>query len=534
MILKKYKFYYYVGLNFILTIIAGPAQLTAEPPDIDQWFHKAVILKTYKQSYDWHIPWEKGEITTQTGMAMVVHLPEPPNSPASENASRKNLYLLTTTEMVADATLIEATLKDIRTPFQAELMLMDYAANLALLHIEKEKFWDDLKPVQFYPVKETSNSDTKSVKSLTIKSLDEWEFESGTIERMAVGYREKSDAFFPVLKLSGLSKSEHGYPVLQDNKTVGMIIDSGGVEGVKAIPAGMLLEFLLHAGSDLYQSLSHRGFRWKRLPQRSMADYYGIPLDKSGIWISQVLPYGTGSDVLQHGDYLTKIGRWELSHDGKIMHPKWGLSLFDLLFLDQLKVGDSVELSVIRDRKLIASQTKIATYENDRRLIPLKSVGHSPRYIIQGGLLFQELTMNYLSMWGKNWKSRAPLRLRMYLEQNNSVLIQSEEKSTELTSVKSNMSKKQPHVVLVTQVIPDELNIGYQKLSNAIVMKVNGRSIQSLDDVSEAFANPKSEFHKIDFIPGSERMSVVMPVNKLEESNQRIKANYRIPELYSL
>lgn len=531
--LIKYTFYYFAGLALFIISFAVPSPLKAEPPDIVPWFRKAVLLKTYQQSYDWRIPWEKGEITTQTGMAMVVRLPESPKSLASENDNRKPLYLLTTAEMVADATLIEATRKNMRRPFQAELLLMDYAANLALLQIENENFWQGLSPVEFSPVKDTSNSETKSVNSLKIKSLDEWEFESGTIERMAVGYREESDSWFPVLNLSGLSKSEHGYPVVQDNKTVGMILDSGR-GGVKALPAGMLLEFLLHAGSDPYQSLSHRGFRWRRLPQRSMADYYGIPHEKSGIWISQVLPYGTGSDVLQLGDYLTKIGKWELSHDGKIMHPKWGLSLYDLLFLDQLKVGDLVELSIIRERKQIVIQTKVATYENDGRLVPLKSVGHSPRYVIQGGFLFQELTMNYLSMWGTNWKSRAPLRLRLFLEQNKSVLIEGNEKTTELTAVNKNGSKNQPHVVLVTQVIPDQLNIGYQKLSNAIVLKINGLSIRGLNDVSEAFSNPETEFHKIDFIPGSERMSVVLPVEKMEESNQRIKANYRIPELYSL
>ena len=38
----------------------------------------------------------------------------------------------------------------------------------------------------------------------------------------------------------------------------------------------------------------------------------------------------------------------------------------------------------------------------------------------------------------------------------------------------------------------------------------------------------------IDFLPGSERMKVVLPKGILEESNQRIKKNYRIPKLFSL
>ena len=95
-------------------------------------------------------------------------------------------------------------------------------------------------------------------------------------------------------------------------------------------------------------------------------------------------------------------------------------------------------------------------------------------------------------------------------------------------------SKQQSRVVLVTQVIPDAINIGYQNLSNAVVLKINDQSINSLIDVSEAFLKPKNEFHRIDFLPGSERMSVVLPEETLEESNKRIKNNFRIPKLYSL
>ena len=185
--------------------------------------------------------------------------------------------------------------------------------------------------------------------------------ESGTIERMAVGHRENSDAWIPTLKISGLSKSRHGYPVLQDNQTVAMILDSDR-SGAKAMPAGMLLEFLLRSGSDKFQSLTHRGFRWRRLPQGSITDYFGIPEHKSGILISQVLPHGTGSDVLKAGDYLIRIGKWELTHNGKINHPNWGIALYDLLFLDQYKAGDSVELSVIREKKTLILHTKVKTY----------------------------------------------------------------------------------------------------------------------------------------------------------------------------
>ena len=68
---------------------------------------------------------------------------------------------------------------------------MDFAANLALIEINNSKFWNQLKPVEISPVKSTNYDESKSIYSLNIKSPDEWDLESGTIERMAVGHREK-------------------------------------------------------------------------------------------------------------------------------------------------------------------------------------------------------------------------------------------------------------------------------------------------------------------------------------------------------
>ena len=63
--LKKYNLLYVAVLYLFIHILITPLQLKAEPPDINPWFKQAVLLKTYQQSYDWRIPWEKGEITTQ-------------------------------------------------------------------------------------------------------------------------------------------------------------------------------------------------------------------------------------------------------------------------------------------------------------------------------------------------------------------------------------------------------------------------------------------------------------------------------------
>ena len=110
-----------LGWTLICAFLLLPQVLKAEVPAIKPWFKQAVLLKSYQQSYDWLTPWEKREIRTQTGMALVVRLPVSENTESAETVDKQVLYLLTTAEMVADATLLEVTRKDIRQPFRLKL-----------------------------------------------------------------------------------------------------------------------------------------------------------------------------------------------------------------------------------------------------------------------------------------------------------------------------------------------------------------------------------------------------------------------------
>ena len=96
--LKKDKFINVTSFFLIIYILSNPLELKAELPDINPWFSQAVMLKTYQQSYDWRIPWEKGGITTQTGMGLVVSLSQSPKRLSSEKILKTKLYLITTAE----------------------------------------------------------------------------------------------------------------------------------------------------------------------------------------------------------------------------------------------------------------------------------------------------------------------------------------------------------------------------------------------------------------------------------------------------
>jgi hypothetical protein len=141
--------------------------------------------------------------------------------------------------------------------------------------------------------------------------------------------------------------------------------------------------------------------------------------------------------------------------------------------------------------------------------------GHGPNYSVVGGLIFQELTVPYLSTFG-DWRRRGPPRLLIAYERQGDM-----------------PSPERPRIVVLSSVLPDAANLGYEGVSNVIVERVNGRTIGSMDDLREAFAHPEGRFHIVEFLPGMAPERLVLDVEEAKESAERIRLAYGVDRLDS-
>ena len=84
------------------------------------------------------------------------------------------------------------------------------------------------------------------------------------------------------------------------------------------------------------------------------------------------------------------------------------------------------------------------------------------------------------------------------------------------------------HIVILSMVLPDQINIGYHEYRDEVVTAVNGKKVRCLDDV----------FKTLDRDNGLKSVSLmgygvdlVLDEKEMPEANRRIAANYRIPSL---
>ncbi len=85
--------------------------------------------------------------------------------------------------------------------------------------------------------------------------------------------------------------------------------------------------------------------------------------------------------------------------------------------------------------------------------------------------------------------------------------------------------------MILSQVLPDTFNLGYQEQRGFAVGKVNGLRVTSLGELRDALKQPKDNFHIIDFLPNESLQRIVLAAGDAErEATQRILERFGIKE----
>jgi len=107
--------------------------------------------------------------------------------------------------------------------------------------------------------------------------------------------------------------------------------------------------------------------------------------------------------------------------------------------------------------------------------------GRAPRYLIKGGIIFTELSLPYLQLYGESWESRAPITL---LDAYNNP---------------GDYEKGRKRLVIISRIHPTRATQGYEGIRDDIVNKVNGVKIADIPSLIKAFENAdKQGIHTID------------------------------------
>ena len=130
-----------------------------------------------------------------------------------------------------------------------------------------------------------------------------------------------------------------------------------------------------------------------------------------------------------------------------------------------------------------------------------------------GGFIFQKLTREYMLQWGDEWAGRVSPHLYHYYR-----------------DMAFKPSDERRDIVILSYVLPAEINLGYQNMGQAVVAKFNGVRVRSIADIVGAQkANPDSKYDVVEF--EMDNPKVVIPRGQLAGADAMIARNYGIGKL---
>lgn len=456
------------------------------------------------QSYNSRLPWQKLAPGSRTALGALV----------SEGR------ILTTAQLVADATYIEIEKPESGQKVVGKVEAVDYEANLAVVvpATPQPDFFKGLVPMDL-------DDSVRAGDRLEVWQLNRDGIAVITPVRFAeagTGFYFLESSFFLIYKTSGLVQFRSGtssVPVVKNGRLVGLMLTYSARDQVATLlPAPIINHFLKDLEDGTYAGFPNLGIRYSQTRDPQFRKYLGLTENDGGVFVSSVLPGGSADNAkLKKGDVLLGINGHAIDTRGNYADPAFGRLNLSHLVKGGAYVGDEFTMDILREGKRQRLTGKLIRREAEDYLIDPYMFDRGPRFSIMGGLLFQELTLPYLKTFGKDWAKDAPFKL---------------------TFANGNQKKYEDEgrkkLVFLSGVLPSRSVLGYERLSSLIVTKVNGRDIGDIKDLDAAFAKPDDQgIHTVEFTDYPHKIFLADELIR-KDNAEFMPSYYRIPLLKRL
>ena len=307
---------------------------------------------------------------------------------------------------------------------------------------------------------------------------------------------------------AAINPGNSGGPVIQKGKIVGIafqtLMQANNIGYM--IPTPIINHFFEDIRDGKYDSFPDLNIIYQPLENEDQRTYLKMSGDMTGVLINYSPPEFNKKDLIKPNDVLLAIDSIDIANDGSIPFRESRISFSYLI--NQKQLGEYATCKILRDGNIMNIDVPILDIE-----LPIPQWNEyevMPRYYIFAGMVFQPLTREYLST-KEGWWNKADKRLLYYFFFQAEGVLPLEKKE----------------VIVLTTVLRDKINTYYGHLQDKIINKINGKQINQLEDVIEAFENHQGQFHIINL---DDNLSPLVIKNEnLKLANERILENYNIP-----
>ncbi|KAG2605273.1 protease Do-like 9 isoform X1 [Panicum virgatum] len=420
--------------------------------------------------------------------------------------------VLTNAHSVEHHTQVKLKKRGSDTKYLATVLAIGTECDIAMLTVEDDEFWKGVTPLEFgslpalqdavtvvgYPI----GGDTISVTSGVVSRIEILSYVHGSTELLGL----QIDA--------AINSGNSGGPAFNDKgKCVGIAFQSLKHEDAENIGYVIPTPVIKHFIEDYEKSGEYTGFpilgiEWQKMENPDLRKAMGMKSDQKGVRVRRVEPTAPESGCLQPSDITLSFDGIDIANDGTVPF-RHGERIGFSYLVSQKYTGEKARVKVLRNSKIHEFNIKLATH---KRLIPAHIKGRPPSYYIVAGFVFMVVSVPYLrSEYGKDYEYDAPVKL---LDKHLHAMAQSPDEQ----------------LVVVSQVLVSDINIGYEDIVNIQVLAFNGTPVKNLKHLATMVEECNEAFLKFDL---DYDQLVVLETKTAKAATQDILTTHCIPSAMS-
>lgn len=229
------------------------------------------------------------------------------------------------------------------------------------------------------------------------------------------------------------------------------------------IPAPVVQQFLDDIADGQVDGVPEIALWLEPMSNPQLRAHFGLVEHQSGLLITRVTGLEAANNIFKDGDIILTLDGESVADDGTVAFPAGDRINVDWL-LTQHQIGDVIPVTVLRN-----GEVKTLDYRfqyNRQQSLPVVHhySGFKPEFEVIGGLVFQELSADYIHQAFEIKDIPAWIQVAGSRYQERP------------------LDEKQ-RLVFLSTILPDEINRGYQGYEDQPVVSVNGKPVRSIDDL---------------------------------------------------
>lgn len=454
----------------------------------DTTFLNAVV-KVYctHTAPDYSLPWQKQRQYTSTGSAFMIG----------------DGKLLTNAHCVEHFTQVKLKRRGDDTKYVAKVLARGIDCDIALLSVENEEFWKGAEPLRLGRLPHLQEAVTVVGYPLGGDTIS---VTKGVVSRIEVtSYAHGSSDLLGIQIDAAINPGNSGGPAFNDQgECIGVafqVLRSEDTENIGyVIPTTVVSHFLAdYERNGKYTGFPCLGVLLQKLENPALRSCLKVASNE-GVLVRRVEPTSDAHNVLKEGDVIVSFDGVHVGCEGTVPFRSTERIAFRYL-ISQKFSGDFAELGIIRN----GAYMKVQTVLNPRvHLVPYHIEGGQPSYLIVAGLVFTPLSEPLIE---EECEEAMGLRL--------------------VTKARYSLARfKGEQIVILSQVLANEVNIGYEDMGNQQVLKLNGKHIRNIHHLAHLVDSCRDKYLVFEF---EDNYLVVLEREAASAASACILKDYGIP-----